>query len=49
MYFGTINLDLGIKFSINPESDTGRRFEYGNGFYLTENKRNSNKLKVLEL
>ena len=36
MYFATADDKLGVTTSIDPEYNTGNRFEFGNGFYLAE-------------
>lgn len=38
LYYGTKNLELDFKYKIDPEFDGNKKFEFGNGFYLTPNK-----------
>lgn len=38
LYYGTQNLDLDIKYKIDPDYNSGKKFEFGNGFYLTPNR-----------
>lgn len=38
MYYGTSDEKLGDTIEIDPEYNTGKFFEFGNGFYLTVSK-----------
>lgn len=38
LYYGTKNLELDFKYKIDPDFDGIKRFEFGNGFYLTPNR-----------
>ena len=35
-YYGTDNLELDITIPINPSHPSQKKFEFGNGFYLSE-------------
>jgi len=37
-YYGTANLNLDVKIMINPKYEAQKKFEFGNGFYLTPYK-----------